>query len=109
MYSIKNKRIFSMETTLKDYRDSTLKVKDMITGFEGIVTGHADYVTGCDQYLVQPPVEKDKPGGFIEPRWFDEKRLEIIEVTVEGVHLLKKVAQARALNDDGADVQAPTK
>lgn len=26
------------------------KVRDKVTGFEGIVTGRATYLTGCDQY-----------------------------------------------------------
>lgn len=57
-----------------DYRTKTLKVIDKLSGFKGVVTGHADYITGCDQYLVQPFC---KDGEFKEPRWFDESRLEL--------------------------------
>ena len=32
--------------------------QDKITGFTGMVTGHSDYMTGCDQYLLQPPCKK---------------------------------------------------
>ena len=39
------------------------KVKDSITGFAGIVTGRAEYITGCHQILVQPPVKNAKDGG----------------------------------------------
>ena len=53
-----------------------IKVKDTVTGFTGTVTGKVCYITGCDQYLVQPPMNKQ--GVFIEPRWMDEGRLEQI-------------------------------
>lgn len=55
------------------------KAKDKITGFEGIITGRAQYLYGCDQYLVTPPA---KDGAKIEAYWFDEGRL---EVTGQGV------------------------
>ena len=56
------------------------KVKDSITGFAGIVTGRAEYITGCHQILVQPPVKNAKDGGdFQEPHWFDEDRAEVID------------------------------
>lgn len=51
------------------------KLKDAITGFVGVATGKCDYISGCRQYLVQPPV-KDS-GEFQESRWFDEDRLEL--------------------------------
>lgn len=57
------------------------KVRDVITGFEGIVTGHAEYVTGCDQYLLQPQIKAEaKDATFPEPRWFDENRLSVVEL-----------------------------
>jgi hypothetical protein len=49
------------------------KVLDQITGFEGVVIGRVEYLTGCAQYLLQPPVKKD--GDWIESRWMDEDRL----------------------------------
>jgi hypothetical protein len=48
-------------------------VVDKITGFNGIVTGRADYITGCNQYLVQPKTDGD--GKHVDSRWFDEHRL----------------------------------
>ena len=50
------------------------KVKDQITGFEGIVVACADYMTGCRQYCIQPKVKK---GGKEYPKayWLDEDRL----------------------------------
>lgn len=55
--------------------DSSLgyKGKDRITGFEGIVTGYVQYVTGCNQLLLAPKVGKD--GSAKEAQWFDQQRV----------------------------------
>jgi len=52
------------------------KGKDKITGFKGIITGRAQYLYGCDQYGLNPEVDKD--GKIGEIHWFDEGRIEII-------------------------------
>ncbi len=49
--------------------------RDKITSFEGIATGKATYLTGCDQYLLNPP---SKDGALRESAWFDEQRLEVL-------------------------------
>jgi len=56
--------------------DLGVKAKDKITGFTGIVTGKASYLTGCDQYLVQPKCKED--GEMADGRWFDEQRLDLV-------------------------------
>ena len=48
-------------------------VKDSITGFRGIATGRCEYISGCNQVLVQPEV--NEKGDFVEARWLDEQRL----------------------------------
>ncbi|MCK5613697.1 hypothetical protein KAR91_68165 [Candidatus Pacearchaeota archaeon] len=53
------------------------KVKDKVTGVSGIVTGHCKYLTGCDQYLVQPVDRKDKLK-VLTSAWFDVNRLEVV-------------------------------
>jgi hypothetical protein len=75
------------------------KAKDKITGFEGILTGKCEYLTGCTQYSIQPITKDD--GGFIEGRWFDEGRLEI---TGDGIKKSDVLA-----SDNGADFSAPIK
>lgn len=76
------------------------KVRDKITGFEGVVTGKASYITGCDQYLVQPPVKAD--GDFVEGKWCDDGRLTVIEENA--------VAAEDVTGDaNGADIPAPIK
>jgi hypothetical protein len=51
------------------------KVEDVVTGLQGIVTGKASYIFGCDQCCVSPPASGEK----CEVRWFDEPRLRIVE------------------------------
>lgn len=52
------------------------KAKDKISGFTGIVIGHAEYITGCDQYCIAP---ESKDSSKIESsQWFDEGRIWII-------------------------------
>jgi len=76
------------------------KVKEKITGFTGIITGVSFYITGCNQYLLTPPVKDDGSSG--EAQWYDEGRLEIVKsdaVQVEEV----------ASTDNGCDIPAPNK
>jgi hypothetical protein len=56
------------------------KVKDTITGLSGLVTGRVEYITGCNQVLIQPPCKPD--GDFVDNRWVDEDRLEVIDEAV---------------------------
>jgi hypothetical protein len=51
------------------------KARDKITGFEGIVIGRIQYLTGCDQYGIVPPMKDGKPSSA---EWFDEGRIEVI-------------------------------
>lgn len=64
-----------------------LQARDKITGFEGILVGKVDYLFGCTQYGIAPPVKDGKLG---DTNFFDEGRIEIIgpgitkeEVTAE--------------------------
>jgi len=52
------------------------KAKDKITGFEGIIIGRGDYLTGCNTYGLKPRV--DKEGKMREAKWFDEGSIKII-------------------------------
>ena len=48
---------------------------DVVSRFSGIVTGRAQYLTGCNQYYLRP---RSKDGGYTKGAWFDENVLEII-------------------------------
>lgn len=52
------------------------KGKDKITGFEGIITSKHIYLTGCNQYGLQPIAEKNSE--LPKKGYFDEGRVEII-------------------------------
>lgn len=48
-----------------------------VTGFTGIATGRAIYLSGCVNLLVKPKV--DKEGKMREGHWIDENELEVVE------------------------------
>lgn len=73
-------------------------VRDVITGFEGVVTGHVVYLTGCNQLLVQPRCEEK--GNFVEARWLDVDRCMVVDD--DPVKLPRQSA-------DGFDKTAPVK
>ena len=58
------------------------KAKDKITGFEGIITSKHVYLTGCNQYGIQP--RSDKDGKIPDKGFFDEGRLEITGDGISG-------------------------
>lgn len=47
--------------------------RDRITGFTGVVMGVCDYLSGCSQALLVPPMQDGK---LPESQWFDVQRLE---------------------------------
>ena len=74
-----------------------MQVRDVITGFSGRVTGYVQYITGCNQALVQPPAKDDE---FKDSHWFDIHRLEQVGDSIISLQ-----------NDEtpGPDQQAPIK
>ena len=54
--------------------------KDLITNFEGVIIGKAEYLTGCTQLGLTPRVDKD--GKTQSTEWFDEGRILIVSDTV---------------------------
>lgn len=81
------------------------KVRDELTGYTGIVTGRAEYLTGCERVLVQPTFCKD--GDLVEGAWIDIDRV----VPVRGAKLF--VLSRRTSNGPGlvppAGRRAPTR
>lgn len=51
------------------------EVKDSISGFTGIATGRAEYLTGCVQIQIASATLKGEP----TDHWIDEQRLTIVE------------------------------
>lgn len=52
------------------------KMRDMISGYEGIATGRTAYMNGCVKWLLERELDKD---GKEQSCWFDEQRLNVIE------------------------------
>lgn len=71
-------------------------VKDKVTGFTGVATGFARYLTGCDQYLVLPKAKDTST--YPDGSWLDVNRLELQECN--------KV-ELDTSEDKGCDTSAP--
>jgi len=56
------------------------KVKDSVSGFEGIAVSRHSYLQGCDRISIQPPIDKD--GKLPDSATFDEGQVAIIELQV---------------------------
>lgn len=50
-------------------------VRDTLTAFEGIITGRVEYVTGCNQLLINP-ARVTSDGALVGPEWIDVDRAE---------------------------------
>lgn len=51
------------------------RVRDAITGFEGIATAKHEYLNGCVRYSVEAPDKDGKPDEYA----FDDQQLTVIE------------------------------
>ena len=49
--------------------------RDVISGFIGVAVGHCEYITGCNQTLLQPA--SDDPKVRPQSEWFDDQRLDL--------------------------------
>ena len=54
------------------------KARDMVTGFEGIITGRCEYLNGCTQFCVSPPLDDD--GKIVKGIWLDNGQLEFVDM-----------------------------
>lgn len=54
-----------------------LRAKCKVTGFTGIVAGKTEYLNGCIQWLIKPPIDKD--GKYVDGQWIDEGQLEVVD------------------------------
>lgn len=53
-----------------------LTLRDRVTGFVGVATGFVTYLSGCNQFLLTPPVTAD--GAYRDAQWFDQQRLMLL-------------------------------
>lgn len=71
------------------------KVKDRISGFEGIASAKVEYLTGCTQIGVMP-VGLTAEGKTKEWQYFDWQRLEIVDEATGFVAIGTTVASKAA-------------
>jgi len=64
------------------------KVKDIVSGYDGLITGVVFSLTGCKQYVVKPQMKKD--GIMREGIMLDENRVEILSNGIRPKTLPKK-------------------
>jgi len=58
------------------------KVRDVVTGFEGVADCRMEWMNGCVRISVQPKMRRDKEDGaqFVQDaKVFDEQQLEVLE------------------------------
>lgn len=84
----------------KKFKKLGIEVKDKVTGLVGVITARASYITGCDQYLVQPQGDGSK---YPDASWIDDGRL---EATDKG--LLVEIEEVKS-EKNGCDISAPIK
>jgi hypothetical protein len=75
-------------------------VVDRITGFKGVVTGRADFITGCNRYQVQPRVKED--GTYVESQWYDEHIL-VVDTSVPRLNVVREKPAAVKNGAYGSD------
>lgn len=78
-----------------------LTARDVVTGYEGVITSRCDYITGCKQYVLNAKgLHEGKP---ISGQWFDEDRLEV-DHTIQPLRLgFEDKPQRRAVGGPQSD------
>lgn len=52
------------------------RIRDRITGFEGVAVSRTEWMNGCVRFAIQPTELKD--GKPIGAEWFDEGQVELV-------------------------------
>jgi hypothetical protein len=58
------------------------KVRDVVSGWEGIASGRYEYLNGCIRWQVDGTDKDGKPDGYV----FDDQQIEVVEEAVVPVH-----------------------
>lgn len=73
------------------------RLRCIVTGFQGIAISRVEYLNGCIQYAIKPPIDKD--GKELDGIYIDHSQLEFVD---DGV-----VAKRQAANTGGPQRDAP--
>jgi hypothetical protein len=80
------------------------RVKDIVTGYEGIAIGKTEWLTGCDTIGICP-TELDKDGKTKNTVWFDVTRIEILEKDAVQLEFDKDTPEEPATKPDNGGPQ----
>lgn len=78
------------------------RIKDLVSGVEGITTGRIEYLNGCVQYNIIPAVDKD--GKAVESYYHDQNQLVLIG---EGITKQIKTGNPAGSKNTGAAPSQP--
>jgi hypothetical protein len=83
------------------------RVRDFLTGFEGVAFARTEYLTGCAQICIKP-TELNKDGEIREGTWVDETRIEVLNLP-EGqmADLVAKTYTTKEQDDPGGPQEIP--
>ena len=65
------------------------RIRDKITGFEGIVAAKSEYFNGCKRYGVQG-LKLKEDGTVTELEWFDAQQVELLKARAVSLDVPKK-------------------
>jgi hypothetical protein len=79
-----------------------LEAEDIVTGFKGIIEARIQFITGCNNYKLQPKGQA-ADGKLLEPALFDENRIKVIGkgVNIPGGNTPEKKATAQKKDKGG--------
>ena len=71
------------------------EVRDLVTGYSGIIIARSEYLNGCIRYGVQRTklTKESKPQ---DSEWFDEKQIEVIKAKKVDVEIKRTGGPADA-------------
>lgn len=55
------------------------KLRDCVTGFEGVAVSRIEYLNGCVQFCLRAPI---KDGKIEDGQWFDVHQLEFVDAGI---------------------------
>ena len=66
------------------------KIRDKVSGLEGIASARLEYLNGCVQYCISPRIDKD--GKRVEGWYVDQQTLELVGSGITGMldHMKKQ-------------------
>lgn len=80
------------------------EVKDIITGFRGVIDSRTQWLNGCTRYGVQPS-KLTKDGNVQDARAFDEQQLQLVKAARIAVTPLAAAKPGGPMRDPRSPVE----